>query len=239
MKSIHHGLNRLLAFLVPLFLFGVLAAMQAHAHGGDGAVNGNVSSVSSASVSGYVSGTGLSLQGAYNQGNASINGGAVGTGVGLGPLKAVTASTWGEAATTNTSLAGGLTLGNATGTHDAAGLSQASLAGQASGHTVANGPAAVATGNAETITGTQVTGNGTGLGAVVAGTKATFDAGGAATQVKVGPFNTIETDSHALGSAIGSVSMNFGLGGTSTLVDNQGAFNAFGQSKAGLQQSTN
>lgn len=208
------------------------------AHGGSGSVTPTVSSISTTTASGYVSGTGVSIQGVANQGTATVNGGAVGTGVGIGPLKDAGAAVNGTATTTNTTIGAGVTLGSGTGSYEGAGLSKASISGVAEGHTVTNGPAAVANGNVETLTGTKVVGSGTSIAGVSAGVTGSFDAAGHASQIKIGNFNTIDTTSHAVGGVVGTVSFNGSFGNASTTVDNQGAFNAFGQSKAGIQSST-
>lgn len=232
----HRGLDSLIFVLLVFFLAATLV-QQARAHGGSGSVTPAVSSISTTTASGYVSGTGLSVQGVTNQGSAVVNGGAAGTGLGLGPLKDAGAAAQGTAQTTNTTVGGGLTLGAGTGSYEGAGLSKASISGQAEGHTVTNGPAAIANGNVETLTGTKVAGSGTSLGGVSAGVSGSFDAAAHASQVKLGNFNAVDTTSHALGGVVGTVNFNGSFGDATTTVDNQGAFNAFGQSKVGLQVS--
>lgn len=63
--------------------------------------------------------------------------------------------------------------------------------------------------------------------------KATADA----SQLKIGNLNQIGTNSSAIGSVIGS-KIEGSIGNTTTGIDNQGAFNAFGQSRVGAQIST-
>ena len=212
-------------------------ASLAFAHGGSGTVNPTAASISSSGASGYVSGTGVSIQGAANQGTAAVNGAAVGTGVGIGPLKTAGAVVEGVAKTTNVSVAGGVTVGpTATGTHDAAGKSTASIVGSAEGHTVTNGPLANANGNVETVTATQVGGSGTGAGYAGAQMDGSFKATADASQIKIGNLNQITTNSSAIGGVIGS-KIEGSIGNTTTGINNQGAFNSFGQSRVGAQIS--
>lgn len=71
-----------------LALAALAFAASAFAHGGDGTTTANTAAISTSQTSAYAgNGGGLSISGAYNQQAAGTTGAALGTGVGIGPLK--------------------------------------------------------------------------------------------------------------------------------------------------------
>ena len=223
-----------------ILLVSLLAAASlAHAHGGDGSVTANTAAISTSQTSAYAgNGGGLSISGAYNQQGAATSGAALGTGVGIGPLKSATTATAGGASSVGLSAAGNLSIGNASGSAAASGVSTSSIVDTSSGHTVTGGPSAIATGNAETITGTGAASGTNGLAISGGSSVASFDSGAAASQIKIGPLQTVDVASHALSGAATTPGVSIHLGTGTVQLQTEAAANAFGQAKVGTIAST-
>lgn len=215
------------------------ASFSAMAHGGSGTVSGQeASSISTTSVSAFAGNGGSSIQGAHASGSATINAGAMGTAVGVGPLKTGTTAVDGSVTTTSTSIGGGLVSGNATGTNAASNLSTGAIKADGNFHTVTNGPTGVVKGNAEGVSGTSVNGSGNSLGIVSGGTASNFASQASASQIKIGNFNTVKTDSTSVVGATAGKDFTFAAGNTVVNSDFQAAANAYGQAKVGAQTTT-
>lgn len=184
-------------------------------------------------------GGGLSLSGAYNQQSAGVDGTKAGTAIGVGPLKSTSVGIVGGATTSGLSAAGNLSLGNASGSAQASGVSTASIVGSGNGHTVWNGPEVQVSGNAEAVTGTGASTGSNGLGVSGGAAVAGFDAAASATQIKVGPLQTVDVNSHALAGAVTTPSVQVQIGSATVSIQNEAAANAFGHAKVGDISSTN
>ena len=218
------------------FAFASLAAAHDYTVG----LTPSTAAISTTSASAYAgTGGGVSLSGAYNQQNAGVDGTKGGAAVGLGPLKSASVGVAGGATTSGLSAAGNLSVGNASGSAQATGLSQASIVGSGSAWTVNGGPQAVVNGNAEAVTGTSAASGSNGLGVSAGSAVGVFDAAASATQIKVGPFQTADVNSHAVASGVTTPSIQIQVGSGTVSIQNEAAANAFGQAKVGNLVSTN
>lgn len=66
-----------------------------------------------------------------------------------------------------------------------------------------------------------------------------FDAAASATQIKVGPLQTVDVNSHALAGAVTTPSVQVQIGSATVSIQNEAAANAFGHAKVGDISSTN
>lgn len=228
--------------MIKSFIYSLAASLLcmltglALAHDSTQSLTPATAAISTSQTSAFAgTGGGLSISGAANQQTVTTGGassGAAGTAL-LGTTKYANVAIEGTAATAGISAAGNLSIGNASGSAQAAGVSTASIVGTGQAHTVTGGPQANVTGNAESITGTGAA-SGTNGAAISSGAAVgSFNASAAATQIKVGPFQHTDVQSAATSSGVTlpGVSVAFGTG--SVQIQTEAAANSFGQARVG------
>jgi hypothetical protein len=211
-------------------------ACGAYAHGSSQSLTPATAAISTSQTSAFAgNGGGVSISGAANHQTATTggtSGGSAGTAL-FGTTKYANVGVSGIAATSGLSAAGNLSIGNASGAASASGVGMASIVGSGEAHTVANGPQANVSGNAESITGTAAASGSNGL-AISGGTSvAAFDAGASARQIKVGPVNHIDVSSHGISTGGTAPTVGVTLGTGTIQLQTEAAANAFGQARVG------
>lgn len=215
-------------------LAAIAMAASAFAHDSTQSLTPATAAISTSQTSAYVgNGGGLSISGAANHASAGTSGATTGAAGNLGPLKFAGVEIGGAAASASLSAAGNLSVGNASGAASASGVGSSSIVGTGQAHTVANGPQANVTGNAETITGSTATSGTNGLAISGGASAATFNAGASASQIKAGPFQTVDVDSHAVNTAATTPGVSITLGTGTVQLQTEAASNAFGQARVG------
>lgn len=219
-----------------LFVAAAMGSGLALAHDSTQSLTPSTAAISTSQTSSFA-GTqgGASLSHASNFQTATTGGamaGAAGSTL-FGTTKYATVGIEGSAATAGQSVAGNLSIGNASGTAAASGVSTASIVGVGEAHTVSGGPLANVTGNAESITGTAATSGSNGLGVSSGAAVGSFQASASATQIKVGPFQSTDVQSAATSAGLTLPGVQITLGTGTVQLQNEAAANAFGQARVG------
>lgn len=221
--------KRSFSALVALALSSVVFA-----HGASESLTPATSAISRSETSAYAgNGGGLSISAAANKTTASTVGAASSLGVGIGPLKSASVEIGGAAASSSLSGAGNLSVGNASGGAVASGTGTSSIVGIGEAHTVTNGPKADVSGNAETITASVAKTGTNGLAISGGASASTFNAGASASQIKLGSFEQVSVDSHAVNTAVTTPGLSITLGTGTVQLQTEAASNAAGRAKVG------
>lgn len=217
-----------------------LVAFAAFAHDSTQSLTPATAAIGTSQTSAFAgTGGGLSISAATNRQTATTAGAQGGTAGSLGhAAKWADVGVSGTAATSGISAAGNLSVGNASGSAQAAGVSTASIVGAGEAHTVHGGPLSTVSGNAEAVTGTAAASGSNGLAVSGSAAVGTFDAQAHASQIKLGPLQHVDVGTSAVASAVTLPSVSLTLGSGTVSIQNEAAANAFGQAKVGATTST-
>lgn len=221
-------MKRLSILVAALALAGL-----AHAHGDSQVLTPVVSAISTSQTSAFAgTGGGMSISAATNHTTAGTTGAAIGSTLNGGnAVKGAAVEIGGTAASSSLSAAAQLSIGHASGAALGTGVGTSSIVGTGEAHTVSGGPQANVTGNAETISGSTAATGTNGLAISGGASLAGFNAGASASQIKVGPFNSVDTDTHAINTATTLPGVSFTMGTGTVQLQTEAAANAWAQAK--------